>query len=74
MSDKRCDLCGSFVKVVGKTTMHYELDIEKILPSEDDFNEWYCDDHYDANGESISCPDALSAYRWLRKYVKEKLR
>jgi len=38
-----CETCGAPVKVVGKTTMHYEFDIDRILPSEENIKNNFID-------------------------------
>lgn len=67
-SPKQCEVCGCPVKVVGHTTLHYEIDIEKLFPQ----------DIYEPISriakDDMKLAGQLSGfYLYLRDYVKARL-
>jgi hypothetical protein len=80
MSDKKCDLCGCPVKVVGKTTLHYEIDLARLLPSEQEFEVAHGKNPYDlGKHDRFGTPDgriregAWDAYEWLVYEIRKRL-
>lgn len=69
---KYCEVCKCPVKVTGHTTHSYQIDVDAILPSEDQaFNQ--IDKYLPFEKGHVPGYAARCVTRWLRDFVRAKL-